>query len=453
MELDYQAVKGGTPRRPKPKEVSITKDQERRWEETRTLLLLTCPAFTHLLYTMMNPRKKADTAYWTKEVPVAATDGVTLLLHPDRFFTYELIERVFIVAHEIAHCVFDHCGILHRLTLAGKVGYADGEFIEFIPDVFQMAMDYVINAMLIEGKIGRYNKNWLFRSDIKGDDSVIEVYRKLYKEGERGGGGQQGDGQQGFDLHLPPGTTGGEGEASQDPTEAEQQRNETEWRTAVAAAMASAKAQGLLPANLERMFGAILEPAVSWKEHIQAFFARKVGSGGSDWQRADRRLIVRGLSEALPGDAIYAPGRSGFGVGTVVMVGDTSGSIDYREGRVGDKFLSEMAGLLEELRPKRLVLIWCDADVHQVDEVEDACDIDTIRSKSMGGGGGTSFVPPFEEVAKMGLDPDALIYLTDGYGTFPSHAPSYPVLWGSISAYGDVKYPFGDVVDLTALVS
>lgn len=46
----------------------------------------------------------------------------------------------------------------------------------------------------------------------------------------------------------------------------------------------------------------------------------------------------------------------------------------------------------------------------------------------------------------MGLEPDALVYLTDGHGTFPTQAPSYPVLWGNITP--NYKYPFGDVVDI-----
>lgn len=441
-DLDFQAVKQGVRKaRPLPVELEITRAQEQLWTETRTLLLLTCPAFTHILYTMMNPRKKSDVVLWTKEVPIAATDGVALLLNPERFFTFTLMERVFIVAHEILHCIFNHCGQLYVWQQHGKIGYVDGTFLEFLADPMNRAADYVINAQLIEGKIGHYNKNWLHRPDIKGEDSVVEVYRRLHEEGSGGGGGDQ----ECFDEHLPPGAGGGE-----DPVEANQKRNETEWRTAVAAAMASAKAQGLLPANLERMFGQLLEPVVDWKDHVQAFFARKVGSGGSDWQHPEEELIARGLSDLLPYDRIVAPGRSGHGVGTVVVVGDTSGSIDYDPGKVGDRFLSEMAGILEELRPKRLVIIWCDAAVHQVDEVEDACDMEHIRCRGVGGGGGTSFVPPFEEVGKMGLEPDALIYLTDGCGTFPEHAPPYPVLWGSIT---DVKYPFGDVVDLTALVN
>jgi predicted metal-dependent peptidase len=108
-----------------------------------------------------------------------------------------------------------------------------------------------------------------------------------------------------------------------------------------------------------------------------------------------------------------------------------------------------MAGILEDVRPKRLVIMWCDAKVHRVDEVEEALDLNHIRAKGAPGGGGTSFVPVFEEIKTMGLTPDALVYLTDGMGSFPTD-PGYTVIWGSIAeALGySVTYPFGEVVEI-----
>jgi predicted metal-dependent peptidase len=53
----------------------------------------------------------------------------------------------------------------------------------------------------------------------------------------------------------------------------------------------------------------------------------------------------------------------------------------------------------------------------------------------------------FEEIASMGFKPDALVYLTDGYGTFPGKAPDYPVLWGDISKSPQL-YPWGEVVEI-----
>ncbi|KAH2389053.1 hypothetical protein KXW64_007991, partial [Aspergillus fumigatus] len=235
--------------------------------------------------------------------------------------------------------------------------------------------------------------------------------------------------QQGFDEHLDPGTSTGK-----DSQTASAERNPAQWDTEIAAGMAAAKAMGKLPAELQRALTDVLEPKVDWREKIQALFARKIGSGSFDWRRPDRRLITRD---------IYAPGRSGFGAGTVVVGIDTSGSIGPRE---LDMFMAEMSGILEDVRPKRLVIMWCDAAIGRVDECEDATDLMSIRAKGAPGGGGTSFIPVFEEITKMGLQPEALVYLTDGMGAFPNKEPAYPVIWGSI--YPASKYPFGDVVDI-----
>ena len=108
--------------------------------------------------------------------------------------------------------------------------------------------------------------------------------------------------------------------------------------------------------------------------------------------------------------------------------------------------MAEMSGILEDVRPKRLVIMWCDAAIGRVDECEDASDLVNIRAKGAPGGGGTSFIPVFDEIASMGLQPEALVYLSDGMGSFPPKEPSYPVIWGNI--YPASKYPFGDVVDI-----
>jgi predicted metal-dependent peptidase len=309
----------------------------------------------------------------------------------------------------------------------------DGKARPYEHQIMNVAMDYVINDMLIEGKVGEYSSDWLHDKNMgTANDSVVDVYGKIFKQSKAGGFSPKGTG---FDQHLAPGTSQGK-----DPTQASQQRNSqtAAWQTAVAAAAAAAKAQGKLPAGIARVFEQVLDPKVDWQDKIAALFARKIGSGSFDWRRPDRRLIVRDC---------YAPGRSGFGAGTVAVGIDTSGSIGPA---VLDRFMAEMAGILEEVKPKRLLLLWCDAKMHRMDEAEDAQDLNVIRAKGAPGGGGTSFVPVFDELDEMNLDLDALVYLTDGLGTFPAKAPKYPVIWGSISAPNSIKYPFGDVVDIPA---
>lgn len=407
-----------------PKVVTLTNEQESKWTETRAALLWGCPMFSHLLYSMMNPGQSQLVATFTPDVPIAATDGVNLMINPDKFFKYSLGERVFIVAHEIMHCVWAHCETMLGYQRAKKLSYPDGKSLPFDPKQWNIATDLVINDLLIESQIGTFNNEWLHdRSVATYQDSAVDVYRKIYDP--NGGGGKCKKGQ-GFDELKQPGTGAGK-----DPTKAAQERDDTKWKTEVAAGLASAKAQGKLPAGLERIFGEILEPAVSWQDLIRAFFARKVGGGAFDWLRPDRRFMVRD---------IYTPARSGHGCGTVAVAIDTSGSIGQPE---LDRFFGELRGIIEEAKPQRVLVMWCDARVHKVDEIFDVSDIGGLKPH---GGGGTDFRPVFDWLADNNVVPDALVYLTDGLGAFPDRAPQYPVLWGDIM--NAARYPFGDVVSI-----
>jgi predicted metal-dependent peptidase len=66
------------------------------------------------------------------------------------------------------------------------------------------------------------------------------------------------------------------------------------------------------------------------------------------------------------------------------------------------------------------------------------------------GGGGTDFRPFFALVDESDAFTDATtvaVYLTDGFGEFPSAAPPYPVLWVvTPGGLDDERFPFGDVV-------
>lgn len=432
------------------KRAVLTPQQEKLWSDTRAALIWHCPAFSHIFYTMLQNIGDKFNAVFTDDdaIPIAATDGRNLIFNvgPKGYFRFNLNQRVFIASHEILHCIFNHCGISFSLKMRGKVAYPDGKTLPFDAEQMNEAEDYVINAILTESKVGQFptdeeNKplGLLDPAIATSKDNSLDTYRKIFKKPPPGKGGGSGkDGKKGgFDVHLAPGTSEGN-----DPVSANNNRNQAQWDTEVASGIAAAKAMGKLPMELQRALSETLEPKVDWREHIKSLFARKIGSGTFDWARPDRRLITRD---------IYAPGRSGFGAGTVVVGIDTSGSVGPRE---LDMFMAEVSGILEEIKPKRLVMIWCDAKVHRIDECEDTSDLNHIRRKGAPGGGGTSFIPVFEAVAKEGLDPECVVYLTDGLGAFPRAAPAYPVIWGNIykgskyPIYKGSKYPWGDVVDI-----
>ena len=401
--------------------ITITPEDKRKWIETRAAITWTAPAFTHILMSMLNPTKGELAAVFTEDVPIAATDGSNLILNPKTYFKYNLAKRVFIGVHEIFHCMWNHCALSRQYRTSGKVKYNDGTELPYDAQLMNVAMDLVINDALIQAKIGEFPGEGVHDPKIAtAKDSFLDAYKKVWKQKPQGGGG--------FDVLLDPGAAQGK-----HPDQAVQDRSQTAWDTAIASAMAAAKAQGKLPAVIEKLFTDMLEPAASWQDLIRAFFARKVGAGSYDWRKPDRRLIQRD---------IYAPQRSGSGCGTVVVGFDTSGSI-YARPELLNHFIAEVSGILADVRPDRLVIVWCDAKVHRIDEVDDMTDLLGLMPV---GGGGTDFRPVFDWIEENDIRPEALVYLTDGEGDFPREEPRYPVLWGSILERS--KYPFGEVVQI-----
>ena len=431
------------PTRPTPEKCEITKDQAKLWSDTRVALSWHCPAFMHIFLTLLDNGDPKYGALFTRDVPIAGTDGSALMLNPDEFFKFDLQERVFIIAHEILHCILNHMVSLHNWRTTKKVGYPDGKVLPYDHQIMNISLDLVINDILVDAKVGKFNKKWLHDTSIATKaDAGVDVYRKLFKEAEqrrKGPGGNQPPkpgnqppqpgnqlAPEGFDEHLAPGTSEGK-----NPHQAVKDRNDVKWQTEIAAAANIQRLQGKMPAGLERIFQEILTPQVDWKDKIQALFARKLGAGSYDWYKPDDEFIVRD---------IFVPARSGFGAGTVVVSVDTSGSITSKE---VDMFLAEVAGILEDVRPRELFICWCDATLHRTDECYEPSDLNEIRAKGAPGGGGTDFRPVFDWIAERGLKPDALVYLTDGHGELPGNKPEYDVIWASIDRK---SFPWGDTV-------
>ena len=218
-----------------------------------------------------------------------------------------------------------------------------------------------------------------------------------------------------------------------------QPRNQQQWQVEVQAAstLETMKHQGNMPGAMKRMFKNVLEPVVPWTEHIRGIFNRKVGNGRYDWNKPDRRFIVRDL---------YMPSRSGNGAGWVVVWGDTSGSISNVELQ---KYMAELSSIVDDCCPQRLTVVWCDSQIHRTDEIGDATDmahlIGVAETDGVGGGGGTSVHPVMQWIEDQGAKPEVFIGFTDGYVTFPAMEPDFLTIWASTT---DQPYPWGDVVRL-----
>jgi predicted metal-dependent peptidase len=464
-----------------PPKVPLSTTDQRIMEEAMASFVIYAPFFSYYFYDKME--------MWpTRAIQTLATDAKRIFVNPAYFGTLKPTERAFALAHEVYHVIYKHPIRMRHYLQAGEV-----KGLPFMQDLFNTAADYVINADLVDSKIGTCNPAWLYDPTIKASELAEDVYVKLYKKlpppqgGQQGpqpqqpqGGQEQGDSQQpttgsggaeGDDEgqqpttgsgkpQLPKPSTYGEatGKKGGDRDKQAQANNgrfdevlpperdgqgvddlphEVEFREAIARAEQAAKRAGKLPANIKRMIDEILQPQVNWREHIRIVLTGKVGNRRETWDHPNRRRIVLN-------PMVYMPGRRGYGAELVVCVVDNSGSVSEKE---LSACFAEVGGVLNDCKPKRVMLMWCDAKVHRVDEARSLDELSHIRQEGSPGGGGTSFRPPFEYLAERNIRPDTMIYLTDMYPNdgWPEE-PKYPVIW---CATTETKGPWGDTVRIT----
>lgn len=411
-------------------------------------LQLTSPFWSSLFYSTL-PVK------YTYDIPRLATDGHYVYVNPDGMrdakWTFENV--AFGLAHEDFHYILNDL-IMGMVWKEGGVPCQSG-MLPYDHMLMNQAMDYRINAALIDAKVGTFPPEGLYDPSLsrKGDESCLEIYEKLWKrnqgksqpepdDGEGEGGGEGGDGagedHGGFDIHLEP---------SEETIEAEKRGGEMRRAQAIASAKMVAEAAGMgdLPAAIRSLIGEILSPTVRWQDHLKSAMHRAAGEPKHNWAQLNKRLISR----PAPYSKIAFARREEYGCGQVVVMYDTSGScIDET---VQTKFFSEMAGIVADLNPSELVVIWCDAEVQRIDRLEEPTDLEHLRMEinDLGGapgGGGTDFRPPFQWVRDEHIEPDMVVYLTDTYGLFPEETPDYPVIWCSLIE--NPRVPWGEVVEI-----
>jgi len=449
------------------------------WEKTRAAALWALPHITDVWYSMMID-DNGETAWFTDKVPTAATDGRFMYINPKWYFMLTLEERVFVAAHEVLHDIFDHPGIKYRLSKAGKVVYADGDILIFIPELFEIAADCLINVILVESKVGGMpmkngkKAGWYLPHLVKSEMSIYEAYRVLYKkwvkvgktpppppgnnEDERDGDNPCDDGTpsnkpgkpgnkpgkgggytldvpnsekgESFDEMLKPGT--GQGKT---PSDAQSERNPQEWEDAINAAMQSALKAGRLPANMEKIFKLHLEVQTDWRDEMMISVSTSIGREGHTWSYLDGEFAIRGVG---------FPGRVRYGCNLVAIMFDTSGSMWTQE--TIDMVASNMAVIISQVHPKEVLFGECDTDIKRWEFIQDIAD---LKAK-VEGGGGTSVLPPFKRIEEEGLTPDVLVYFTDleVWDGFPQE-PDYPVIWGCVIP--DVKGPWGKTIYIPPL--
>ena len=326
-------------------------------------------------------------------------------------------ELRFLVLHECYHKLYKHLITWRHL-------YDDNARLA------NQACDYVINIKLTDDNRDGFAvmpKVGLLDTQYRDMDSA-QVYRLLKDDDDEsgGGGGGSGDGDgtsgTGLDDHDWEGAgklTDEEGkQLARDLDEAIRQ---------------GALAAGKLGSGGERMFEDLLQTKIDWREALREFISTTCqGNDYSTWRRPNRRFVSSGY---------YMPSGVSEQVGELVIAIDTSGSIGGRELA---KFLGEVKGICDQVRPDVVRLLYWDTEVCADEKYVGAEVENIIGSTKPEGGGGTNVecVPAY--MTAHGVKPQAVVVLTDGYlgGSWGQWA--CPVLWcivGNKNAVPDVgKY-------------
>jgi predicted metal-dependent peptidase len=384
-----------------------------RVTKARVKLLLQHPFFGNLA-----TRLKIIDA--TDRLPTAAVDGRNLFINRDFVHALSDGELMFLIGHEVMHCVFEH--MLRR---------GDRN-----PQVWNMAGDYVINLLLERDRIGDVIKKVDILLDRKFADMTTEqVYDQLMEDAVTikmpldvhmdltGSGDSDGDGEgQGVEVLVPGG-----GKMSEEERKALQD----EIKNAVLQA-AQAAGAGKVPAAVARMIQELTAPKLNWKDLLRIQLESMIRNDYS-FTRPSRKAWHTGavLPGMLPGEEV-----------NVHVAIDTSGSISEAMVR---EFLSEVKGIMDNYDAWN-IRVWCfDTAIH-ADANFSSDQGDDIRTYQPGGGGGTDFMVNWEYMKQEDMEPKQLVVFTDGYPYGEWGDKDFcDTLW-VINSGRDITAPFGVTV-------
>jgi len=383
------------------------------------------------------------------DIPTACTNG------RDEYYGRAFVDSLndaelrFLMLHECFHKMYKHLKTWHYLY-------------EKDAQTANMACDYVIN-----GQIMRAHKQDGFATmtgplaegcyDEKYDDSwnAARVFDDIYEEqGGNGGGGNGGGDGNGGGEEDGRGRGGGEGDGEGEGGEGDgepgkggkgrkpgkggnrghgQPIDGHDWEGAQEltaeekieldkqideALRQGSMLAGKTGANVSRSIEELLTPQVDWRDVLREFVTTTcAGHDYGTWARPNRRFM---------GAGVYMPSPISEQVEELVIAADTSGSIGRRELTV---MLSEIASIADTVKPSRIRLLYWG---HKVvgDETYEEQDVQNLaQSTKPIGGGGTDVNCVTAYMDEHGINPQAVVVITDGYLAGDWGQWSCPVLW------------------------
>lgn len=389
--------------------------------KARTKLILTQPFWGSLSLRLKLYEDKTGTV-----CPTLATDGVHLFYNPQFVDSLTLEQTIAVVAHEVSHCAYGH---MFRRGDREHMPWNAACDKAINPILTDSGFDLPKDCLQPEAAKKGWNAERLYPDELK----RYQKQMQKCKDGTCGHQGGPGTGHMGGFCDGVRDLPGKDGRSRATQSEIDSAKND--WNVATIQAAQAAKMAGKLPADLERLIDDLGKPQIDWRDYLRKFITTSITKNDYRMFPPNRRFLSSGL---------YLPSMRSEEAGEVVVGVDTSGSVGGNELKAA---VTEIAAICEDIRPSRVIVIYCDAEVGNVQEFTP--DDYPVSAKDFvpSGGGGTIFQPVFDWVAEnMEKPPQALVYITDMYpAAWPEDPQEYPVLW---CATTDIVGPFGQTVKI-----
>jgi len=346
----------------------------------------------------------------TGKTPTAYTNG------RDETYGVSFVERLpvaqlsFVCLHEAMHKGLRHLTTWRKLFDENHA-------------LANRACDYVVNRMIVkadpEEKIVQFPRNpdgtKMGLYDVRFDGmSARQVFDLLKQEQDTTDENSSGEGAGGFDEH-------GWDDASGLP---EEERNalEKEIDHALRRGEAEAKKCGAGKGDIPAEIGQLLRPQIDYVTAMREFLTQScTAKDDSTYRRLNRRFHALDL---------IMPTTFGENLGHIVAGADLSGSMWQGDPSPMRKILSEFVGILRQLNPEHVDLLYWDGEVTGHEEYKRG-DYDSIANAMRPVGGGGTDPRCVERYLKTNnIKPDCIVMLTDGetFNQWGERWPA-PILW------------------------
>lgn len=354
----------------------------------------------------------------TDTLPTAATDGWNVLINPDFADSLTDPELRLLILHEQQHKAYRHMQVWRALS-------------EENAQLANVAMDHFVNLSLLDMD----NKEGFLSMPSVGIQpdpkyrgwAVNRIYNDLKQN-------PPADPPPTFDEHMPAEADPAD---SSDPTtqsivtaikSLNQIRAEEIDRALRQGEILAKRRAEQLGLNHTPEFGELLHPKQDWRKVLREFITETcAGRDESTWRKPNRRYMDMD---------IYMPSMMGTTVSRLAIVFDTSGSCFGTS--IATRFVSELAAIVEQVKPTIIDVLYVDTKVAAHQTFEDGQF--AVASLQPRGGGGTNLPVAWDYLRDKRIQPDACVVLTDGETPF-GRQPEYPVLWALTSL--TVRPPYG----------